>query len=77
MPPTSNSWRRWVEPWYLTYALQGAVIAGLLPILLPLAASHAGNAASIGLVMAGLSLGGLTAPLWGSLADRYRLHRWL
>jgi hypothetical protein len=24
-----------------------------------------------------LSLGGLTAPLWGTLADRYRLHRWL
>ena len=77
MTPASYSWRRWVEPWYLTYALQGAVIAGLLPILLPLAASHAGNAAGIGLVMAGLSLGGLTAPLWGSLADRYRLHRWL
>jgi DHA1 family tetracycline resistance protein-like MFS transporter len=74
---TSNSWRRWVEPWYLTYALQGAVVAGLLPILLPLFVSKAGNAANIGLVIAVLSLGGLTAPLWGNLADRYRLHRWL
>ncbi|MDD5369283.1 MAG: MFS transporter [Anaerolineaceae bacterium] len=66
-----------MEPWYLTYTLQGAVIAGLLPILLPLAASHSGTATNIGLVMAALSLGGLTAPLWGTLADRYRLHRWL
>jgi DHA1 family tetracycline resistance protein-like MFS transporter len=73
----SHSWRRWVEPWYLSYALQGAVIAGLLPILLPLVVGQTGNAANIGLVMAALSLGGLTAPLWGGLADRYRFHRWL
>ncbi len=72
---SSNSWRRWVEPWYLSYAMQGAVVAGLLPILLPLAVSHAGSAADIGLVMAAFSLGGLSAPLWGSLADRYRMHR--
>jgi nitrate/nitrite transporter NarK len=72
---SSNSWQRWVEPWYLVYALQGAVIAGMLPILLPLAVSLAGSAADIGLVMASFSLGGLTAPLWGGLADRYRLHR--
>jgi hypothetical protein len=31
----------------------------------------------IGLVMAALNLGGLAAPLWGALADRYRLHRFL
>ena len=74
---TSNSWRRWVEPWYLAYAMQGALVAGLLPILLPLAVSRAGNVANIGLVMAAFSLGGLTAPLWGGLADRFRLHRWL
>jgi hypothetical protein len=60
---TTNSWCKWVEPWYLTYTLQGAVIAGLLHILLPLAVSHTGNAANIGLVMADFSLGGLTAPL--------------
>jgi len=27
--------------------------------------------------MAAVSLGGLSGPLWGGLADRYRLHRWL
>jgi uncharacterized protein len=47
------------------------------PLLLPLAVSRVGNAADIGLVMAALSFGGLTAPLWGRLADGYRLHRFL
>ena len=74
---TLKSWRKWVEPWYLTYAVQGIVVAGLIPILLPLDVSKTGNAANIGLVMAAFSLGGLTAPLWGGLADRYRIHRWL
>jgi DHA1 family tetracycline resistance protein-like MFS transporter len=72
-----RSWRQWVEPWYLAYALQGATVAGLAPILLPLAVSRASSATYVGLVMAAFSLGGLTAPLWGGLADRYRLHRWL
>jgi DHA1 family tetracycline resistance protein-like MFS transporter len=75
--PSQQAWRRWVEPWYLAYALQGATVAGLTPILLPLAVSRTGSAAHIGLVMAAVSMGGLTAPLWGGLADRYRLHRWL
>ena len=72
-----RAWRRWTEPWYLAYALLGAIVAGLIPILLPLVASRAGNPAYVGLVMAAVSLGGLTAPLWGGLADRYRLHRLL
>src|SRR5215467_833866 len=48
-----------------------------MSILLPLAVSRVGNAADIGLVMATLSLGGLTASFWGRLADGYRLHRFL
>jgi len=71
------TWWRWVEPWYLVYALLGATMGGLVPILLPLLVSRAASAAHVGLVMAALSLGGLTAPLWGNLADRCRLHRWL
>ncbi len=70
-------WRRWVEPWYVSYALLGAAVAGLAPILLPLTVIRTASAADVGLVMAAFSFGGLTAPLWGSLADRYRLHRWL
>lgn len=70
-------WRRWVEPWYLAYALSGATTSGMALILLPLAVSRTGGASHIGLVMAAFNLGGLTAPLWGSLADRHRLHRWM
>jgi hypothetical protein len=35
------SWRQWVEPWYFIYALQGAVIGGMAPMLLPLAVVRA------------------------------------
>jgi MFS family permease len=70
------SWWRWVEPWYVAYALLGMTATGVLPIVVPLAISRLGSAADVGLVMAAISLGGLTAPLWGGLADRYRLHRW-
>jgi DHA1 family tetracycline resistance protein-like MFS transporter len=74
---SEHDWQRFVEPWYLAYALQGATAAGLVPIFMPLEVSHIGNAAHVGAVMAAFSAGGLTAPIWGGLADRYRLHRWL
>jgi polyferredoxin len=35
--------QKWIEPWYLAYALLGATSAGLIPILLPVAVSRAGN----------------------------------
>ncbi len=72
-----TDWQRWTEPWHLAYALLGAVIGGLMPILLPLAMHQRGGAAQVGLVMAALNLGGLFSPLWGALADRTRLYRWL
>ncbi len=68
---------KWVETWYISYALLGLSAAGLIPILLPLVISHSGGAADIGLVMAAFSLGGLSAPIWGGLADRLRMHRQL
>ena len=64
-----------METWYLAYALMGTTIAGLAPILLPIYVSRSGSAAQVGLVMAAFSIGGLTAPVWGALADNYRLHR--
>ena len=64
-----KKWWHWLEPWYLAYGLQGATVAGLAPILLPLAVSTQGSAAHVGLVMAAFNLGGLLAPLWGGLAD--------
>jgi MFS family permease len=77
MSTNGKKWWHWLEPWYLAYGLQGATVAGLAPILLPLAVSTEGSAAHVGLVMAAFNLGGLLAPLWGGLADRFRLHRWL
>jgi MFS family permease len=77
MQSTKPRWQGWVEPWYLAYALMGLIAAGLVPVLIPLSVIHAGNAGQVGLVMAAVSLGGLSSPVWGSLADRYRLHRWL
>ncbi len=66
-----------IEPWYLSYALLGVSAAGVLPILLPLAVSNTGSITDVGLVIASFNLGGLVSPLWGTLADRYRLHRLL
>jgi MFS family permease len=68
---------KWIETWYISYALLGLSAAGLIPILLPLVISQNGGAAEIGLVVAAFSLGGLSAPIWGGLADRFRLHRQL
>src|SRR5512142_3431880 len=77
MSENLRSWRQWIEPWYFSYALLGASVAGLAPIMLPLAVGSRGSVADIGLVVGAFNLGGLTAPAWGGLADRYGLHRWL
>ena len=65
----------WIEGWYISYALLGASAAGILPILLPLIVSGSSTASQVGLVMAAFSFGGLTAPVWGVLADARRLHK--
>jgi MFS transporter, DHA1 family, tetracycline resistance protein len=64
-----------IETWYVSYALLGAAAGGVIPILLPLTIAQAAGPAQVGLIMAAFSLGGLTALLWGRLADRHRLHR--
>jgi DHA1 family tetracycline resistance protein-like MFS transporter len=65
-------WRRWSETWFLTYGLLGIIAAGITPILLPQFINAHGNAGQVGLVMAAFNAGGLTAPLWGRLAERRR-----
>jgi MFS family permease len=68
--------RRWVEPWYLSYAILGCAMGGMFPILIPLLAlKRFSSACHVGLVMAAFNLGGLMAPMWGSVADRYGIHR--
>jgi len=71
----AGGWRQWVEPWYLPYALAGASTGGLVGILLPLAATQEGGASYVGVVMAAVSAGMLSAVVWGGLADRLHAHR--
>src|SRR5262249_17225705 len=61
----------WIEPWFLAYACLGVVQGGILPVLLPLSAETPIEA---GTVVGVMTLAGLTAPLWGHLADRRRRH---
>jgi MFS family permease len=62
----------WVEPWFAAYACLGVVQGGMLPLLLPLSA---GGSTHAGMLVGVMNLAGLTAPFWGHLADRRRLHR--
>lgn len=71
----TTGWRQWVAPWYLAYALLGATTGGLVSIFLPLGIDRTGSAAHVGFVMAMVAVGQLTAGVWGTLADRFRLHR--
>jgi hypothetical protein len=60
------------ETWYLTYALLGAAVGGISPIIIPLLAlKRFGGAVQVGFVLAAYNLGGLSAPFWGGIADRY------
>ncbi|KYH46292.1 MFS transporter [Branchiibius sp. NY16-3462-2] len=62
---------RWLEPWYSAYAITGLMVLGVAPILMPVTVDAAGHGATIvGLVVAAFYVGGLFAPLLGSLADR-------
>jgi MFS family permease len=75
--PTGRSKKRWwVEPWYFSYAILGCTMGGMFPILIPLLTlKRFSSACHVGLVMAVFNLGGLLAPIWGIVADRYGLHR--
>ncbi|HYM70782.1 MAG TPA: MFS transporter, partial [bacterium] len=59
----------------MAYALFGVSVAGGVPILLPLTVIRSGTAGQIGMVIAAMNLGSIAAPLWGELADRWRVHR--
>jgi MFS family permease len=53
-------------------------MGGMVPILIPLLAlKRFSSTCQVGLVMAAFNLGGLMAPIWGSVADRYGIHRGL
>jgi len=55
-----------MEPWYLSYAILGCTMGGMIPILIPLLAfKRFSSACHVGLVMAAFNLGGLVdADFW-------------
>src|SRR5215813_417976 len=66
----------WVEPWYLSYAILGALASGLAVILIPLVVTGSGGTAThVGAAIAAQNIGALFAPLWGWIADRSRAYR--
>lgn len=71
-----SSIRNWTSPWYIAYAILGAVSAALIPVLLPLmvtASTH--NLADVAWVMGMYNAGLLTSPFWGNLTDKKHKHR--
>lgn len=67
---------RLIEPWFAPFALVNGAAVGLTPILFPVVAVRYGIG-HVGLVMGAFNVGAFAAPVMGSVADRYRAHRWL
>ncbi len=73
--PTSNL-RRWIEPWYISYAILGALASGVALILIPIVViDNGGSATQIGTAIAAQNFGALFAPFWGWLSDRFKDYR--
>lgn len=67
---------RWIEPWYVAYAILGALASGTAVILIPVAVTaNGGSAMQIGAAIAALNFGVLFAPFWGWISDRSRAYR--
>ena len=63
----------WIEPWYLAYAILGALAYGLAAILIPLVVTNSGGSSTqLGAAIAALNVGALFAPLWAGP----RIGRW-
>jgi len=66
----------WIEPWYLAYAILGALASGLAAILIPLVVTNSGGSSTqLGIAIAALNVGALFAPIWGWAADRSLAYR--
>ena len=69
--PCPGTWRRWIEPWYLAYALLGAAVGGVVPMAVPLTVHRTGSLAAIGLVMAAYGTGLAVYAPAGRWSERY------
>ena len=72
----TRSLGRWIEPWYLAYAILGALASGAAVILIPLVVTDGGGSATqIGTAIAAQNCGALFAPFWGWVSDRTKDYR--
>jgi hypothetical protein len=46
--PVKGPVHRWIEPWYLAYAILGALASGLAVILIPLVVTNSGGSSDEG-----------------------------
>jgi len=68
--------RNGIEWWYTAHLAYGAIQLVFIPILIPTFVLAETNSATLaGVAMAVIGLGGLTAPIIGGLADKFRAHR--
>jgi MFS transporter, DHA1 family, tetracycline resistance protein len=75
--PTGNV-LRWIEPWYVAYAILGALASGAAVILIPLmVVENGGTAIQIGMAIAAQNCGAFSAPLWGWICDRSKAYRFV
>ena len=73
---TKGPVHHWIEPWYLAYAILGALASGLAAILIPLVVTNSGGSPTqLGAAIAAQNLGVLFAPIWGWAADRSLAYR--
>jgi MFS transporter, DHA1 family, tetracycline resistance protein len=73
---TKGPVHHWIEPWYLAYAILGALASGLAAILIPLVVTNSGGSSTqLGAAVAALNVGALFAPIWGWAADRSLAYR--
>jgi MFS transporter, DHA1 family, tetracycline resistance protein len=75
--PTGNV-LRWIEPWYVAYAILGALASGAAVILIPLmVVERGGTAIQIGMAIAAQNCGAFSAPLWGWICDKSKAYRFV
>jgi DHA1 family tetracycline resistance protein-like MFS transporter len=75
--PTGNV-LRWIEPWYVAYAILGALASGAAVILIPLmVVERGGTPIQIGVAIAAQNCGAFSAPLWGWICDRSKAYRFV
>ena len=67
----------YIAKWYWGFLLQGAIVLGLAPILIPIITGRICGAFEVGVVVAAFYLGQLASPLFGVFADRYKLYKFL